>query len=552
MVKLLLAILVLLAVATGASAQLSPGDLHQSHAFLEGVRNCTRCHGGDQELVPDKCLACHGRISAQRETGKGLHSRPEYQECQTCHVEHHGRDFELIYWKDSESSFDHNQTGFRLEGKHASVACRSCHKPQFIGSLALGAEERIDSSRTYLGLEVACVACHRDEHRGQLSENCTTCHSQTAWKPVDAFDHATAKFDLTGKHKAVACIRCHQLMTDRPQATDFNYLKFTGLAFAQCTACHSDVHVGKLGGNCGSCHTTEGWFLVNSANFDHSRTRYPLEGEHAKVDCTGCHKAGQSKSSLAFGACRDCHADFHRGQLAARESKGNCEECHTVKGFTPANFLMAQHEQTDYPLWGAHRAVPCLACHNSTEGNAATNLNFVYESTRCQACHKDPHRGQVDKLVAADGCELCHVVETWNRVNYDHSKSNFVLEGKHTKVACGKCHNDIASTGEIDAVRFTGIRADCQSCHTDIHQGQFALENQAACARCHTPSSWKPSIFDHATSRFKLDGAHRAVACGKCHPATPTSQGPFVKYKPLEISCASCHGTTFPERSSRP
>jgi hypothetical protein len=550
MVRQLIIIIVLTLAASGVRAQLSPGDLNRVHASLEGVENCTNCHSGDQELVPDKCLTCHARIQNQRTAGKGLHSRLEYQACQKCHVEHQGRDVALIYWKNSETAFDHSLVGYKLEGKHTSLDCRRCHQAKFIGGLTPGAKEQIDSSRTYLGLRAACVSCHRDEHRGQLNPDCTKCHDQTGWKPVGRFDHATAKFILTGKHQTVVCAKCHRLMTDRPLGDDSDYVQFTGLSFAQCNACHTDTHKGKLGDNCSSCHTSEGWKIVNTVNFDHSKTRYPLEGRHLAVDCGKCHGEGQAKQGLKFSSCRDCHSDYHRGEFARRASKGNCEECHTVKGYVPAQFTMAQHDQTRYPLRGSHLAVPCLACHKPAVERGTAVLSFAYASTLCQACHKDPHRGQVDKLVAVDGCELCHAVETWNRVNYDHSKSNFPLEGGHTKVACNKCHADMASTSDLKAVRFTGIRTDCQSCHADIHRGQFTSDKTTDCSRCHSPANWKATKFDHLTSRFKLDGAHRSVACDRCHQSITDEAGRFVRYKPVDTSCASCHGTTLPERSS--
>lgn len=222
-----------------------------------------------------------------------------------------------------------------------------------------------------------------------------------------------------------------------------------------------------------------------------------------------------------------------------------------MNGFSPARFLMAQHDQTEYPLKGAHRAVACLACHTKATSSQEVRVTFAFASRRCQACHKDPHRGQVDKVVAVDGCEACHAVDTWNQVIYDHSKSTFALEGKHTKVACTKCHAEIASATEVTAVKFTGIRTDCQSCHTDIHRGQFASqESFTDCARCHLPTGWNTTKFDHASSRFKLDGAHRNVACGKCHVAVTSDEGSFVRYKPLETTCASCHGAGGPQRSS--
>jgi len=46
----------------------------------------------------------------------------------------------------------------------------------------------------------------------------------------------------------------------------------------------------------------------------------------------------------------------------------------------------------------------------------------------------------------------------------------------------------MASTAVIKEVRFTGIRTDCQSCHADVHRGQFVLNNTTDCSRCHTPA----------------------------------------------------------------
>lgn len=551
MVRTILTVIFTLLLCGPARAQLSPGDLHRVHAELEGVENCTRCHGGDQELVPDNCMACHGRIRIQREAARGLHSRPEYAECQNCHVEHQGRNFDLVHWKGGEKAFDHALTGFVLKEKHASVDCRQCHRAQFIRGLQLADNERLDSSRTYLGLKTTCGSCHRDEHRGDLGEECGRCHTQTAWIPASGFDHALSGFPLTGKHQPVACLKCHQLMTDRPTAADFDYRRYRGVPFANCTSCHTDTHAGKLGDKCSSCHSTEGWRLVNTANFDHGKTRYPLEGKHAAVVCAKCHQEGRSDKGLRFAACRDCHSDFHHGEFAARAAKGNCEECHSVQAFAPARFLMAQHDQTEYPLRGAHQAVPCLACHQRADSGTQKELRFDFTSTRCQGCHKDPHRGQVDKLVAADGCETCHAVNTWNTVTYDHSKSNFALEGKHVKAACNKCHADMANTNDRALVKFTGIRTDCQSCHKDIHRSQFAVDGATPCANCHTTKGWKPSTFDHAKSRFALDGAHRPVACDRCHRPATDSTGNWVTYRPLDVTCVSCHGTVNPERSKR-
>ena len=108
-------------------AQLSPGDLHEVHAELEGLKNCEKCHTAGEKIEPQKCLDCHEMIAESLNSGKGLHGINEYTDCVACHIDHLGRDSELVYWPDGQDSYDHSLTGFILKGKHRSIKCRECH-----------------------------------------------------------------------------------------------------------------------------------------------------------------------------------------------------------------------------------------------------------------------------------------------------------------------------------------------------------------------------------------------------------------------------------------
>ncbi len=353
---------------------------------------------------------------------------------------------------------------------------------------------------------------------------------------------------MTGKHVDVLCAKCHPTLTDnRPDSTKA-YLKLVSINHDACTDCHSDVHKGKLGTNCQNCHSTAGWHVTNTAQFDHSKTRYPLEGKHVAVACDKCHSPGNVKMQLKFAACRDCHSDFHKGAFAQRPQQGACEECHTVAGYTPARFLMSQHDQTRYPLKGAHRAIPCVACHTRTvSADQAVSYEFKFTSVACLACHKDPHRGEVNKYVSQKGCEFCHMEDSWKQVSFDHNLSDFHLEGKHAAVACGKCHSGQMAGQNTLVLTFVGASKLCQDCHKDIHRGQFASADSSStdCSRCHSSQSWKAEKFNHnVSSRFKLDGAHINVPCEKCHHPTVIDNESFVAYKPLDTACAACHGAT--------
>ena len=125
-------ILLLLAAALPAAAQISPGKLSRFHAALEGIANCTKCHVLGQEVANSKCLDCHTPIRARQGAGTGYHGAGEAkdQPCRACHSEHNGREFELVHWPQGKAAFDHRQTGFALEGAHRGPSARPATAPR--------------------------------------------------------------------------------------------------------------------------------------------------------------------------------------------------------------------------------------------------------------------------------------------------------------------------------------------------------------------------------------------------------------------------------------
>jgi hypothetical protein len=315
------------------------------------------------------------------------------------------------------------------------------------------------------------------------------------------------------------------------------------------------VHNNKFGQNCEGCHNTTGWNSVNRTDFDHNKTRFALIGKHSTVTCDKCHLPGKSFKLMKFDKCMDCHTDYHNAQFVSHANKGACEECHTVQGFSPTKFSLEMHQKTDYALAGSHLAVPCIACHQTTIlEDGARFIRFSFENPRCLSCHKDPHRAQVDKYVAKDGCEHCHIVESWRKTSFDHAKTKLPLEGRHKDIACRKCHEKLKN--EKAFLQFTELPLKCQNCHEDIHRWQFAQAGEVSagqppeteCARCHLPESWKADKFDHnRDSKFKLDGAHLKVACRSCHKDVTVDGRTQILFKPIDPACSSCHGGSIPD-----
>jgi hypothetical protein len=519
--------LVLFIFVVQLSAQLSPGDLSQSHQHLTGLSNCTKCHVLGDKVSNKKCLDCHLDIGIRINENRGYHASAGVsgKECIECHSDHHGKNFQLIRL-DTER-FDHALTGYKLNGAHAAQNCKSCHKTEFIS------DEKIKvKSSTYLGLSQKCLSCHTDFHQGTLSSDCSSCHDSKAFKPASAFDHNKARFTLRGKHAEVDCLLCHKKSTVNGKETQ----KFTGLSFGKCTNCHRDIHDNKFGQTCTQCHSEVSFHQVKGMdNFNHSRTSYPLEGKHRSVACASCHKAGYSKD-LKHNRCLDCHSDYHKKQFVTKDRTPDCSECHSIQGFKQSSFTIELHNEGPFKLTGAHLATPCFTCHKKND-----RWSFREIGIKCNDCHKNIHESVLDsKYDPEPSCVNCHGSNEWSEITFDHSKTGYTLEGAHLRQLCKTCHFKPDEQGLL-VQRFSRLSSRCTECHKDTHQNQFETSIGNSCLKCHDYFDWSAGMFNHNNTAFVLDGKHKNVACAKCHPQVVTAQLKYTQYKLKSFTCESCH-----------
>ena len=239
---------------------------HAGFAFkLEGGHEnvaCDKCHIGVHALAgfaetAQDCYACH----AARDAHQGAFG----EKCDTCH--------NPSDWKDA--AYDHDLSGFKLEGKHTAVKCEACHL-----------------TPVSLGTPTDCFSCHKqdDHHEGKFGQECSACHTTTGWEDV-TFDHNSSNFPLTGAHANTDCGNCHKNNT------------FKGLS-AACVSCHGDptYHAGMFGTNCAACHNTNNW----SAKYSGSHPGIADEGgrgvNHGGASCRTCHTV-----SLHSATCKACH-----------------------------------------------------------------------------------------------------------------------------------------------------------------------------------------------------------------------------------------------------
>ena len=519
---------ILLLLCLNLSAQISPGELANVHSSLEGVSNCTKCHSVGYKVTREKCLSCHKVIADNIKAKKGYHASAEVKskECVACHSDHHGKNFQII--RLNKKTFDHRKTGFARLGAHAKLECKACHKAGNIKD----PEIRKKAATTFLGLRQECLACHNDYHQGKMSSKCTDCHSFDTWKNATGFDHSKTRYPLIGKHKEVECAKCHKTEIVNGKSVQ----RFKGIAFANCVDCHKDPHNNRLGQDCKKCHSEETFhFTKNMKAFDHDKTNFKLLGEHKRVACKLCHKTNMT-DPIKHDKCKDCHADFHKKQFAVNNVSPDCDKCHTNDSWAPSTYTIQQHNITKFPLEGAHLATSCLECHKNGK-----EFNFRNMGSRCVDCHKDEHKGFLEeKFYPNQECKACHNVSSWTKVNFDHDKTRYKLDGAHVKVTCAKCHYGRNADGQRTQ-QFAGMSFDCSSCHEDSHFGQFAENGKTDCAKCHNTTSWYTTTFNHDNSRFKLEGAHKDVACEECHKTIMDSKGKYVEYKFTDITCAKCH-----------
>ena len=421
-------------------AQISPGPLAKAHQGLSGDTSCTKCHEVSTRAPSFHCVECHREIATELQQNRGLHATfsrpgPEGAACVKCHSDHNGPNFQMIHWDPTATGFDHSKTGYPLDGKHVGVSCRSCHTAQHIsapGRALLGTK---DLNRTWMGLSTSCATCHEDKHQGRFGTDCARCHATTDWKAAsikkEEFDHSKTRYPLTGEHRYVLCTSCHTPGEDGKP-------RYAGLAFANCSDCHRvDPHKGAFKQGCDSCHTTFTWKKSSfGTTFDHSKTHFALVGKHVSVGCVECHTGGDFKTPIPHEFCADCHKPSpHGGQFAKRADGGKCESCHTVQGWSPSIFSVADHAKTGFPLAFPHAEVKCASCHVP----AGKDTQFKIKYALCVDCHKDEHAGQFAGSPWNNRCEKCHNGASFKTTSYSlalHQKSSFPLTGGHVAVAC--------------------------------------------------------------------------------------------------------------------
>ncbi|RJP73712.1 MAG: hypothetical protein C4532_04090 [Candidatus Abyssobacteria bacterium SURF_17] len=420
-------------------------------------------------------------------------------ECETCHS--------TTSWKGlrADLRFDHDETGFRLDGAHGRADCIGCHV-----------------SPVFNHVSTACVDCHADHHEGQLGNNCSDCHTPRDWRPRQdvLMQHAERGFPLTGVHAVADCEACHH-GRDRQEyvgtPTDCEPCHRSALL----TATDPDHMQPAFQANCEQCHHPA-FGTWTRTTYEHPAS-FPLTGAHRLLDCSSCHAAGFAGTP---NSCYDCHSSDYAAATDPNHQLGGfattCGDCHSTSAWVPSSF---DHTATGFPLTGAHLQASCTSCH--ADGYAGTS-GFCYD------CHGGDYAATTDPNHQLAGfattCGDCHSTSAWEPAAFDHNTTAFPLTGRHLTVTCISCHEST----------YTGTPSICYACHRTDFEATTDPNHSAAmfptdCESCHTTDGWSPSTWDHDALYFPIySGAHRNrwSDCVECH----TVASDFSRF-----DCTACH-----------
>ena len=471
-----------------SSTWAASGVVHDFFPLIGGhaLADCFSCHeqGGNFTGLSQECISCH-EDDYNNPGNDPNHIAANFPtDCRQCHT--------IYGW--SPSTFDHNATSFPLTGSHITAECSSCHSTGFTGT------------------PTDCFACHESDFvlttdpnhvASNFPTECAVCHNTTSWVPAQ-FDHNLTSFPLTGQHITVDCAQCHAS-------------GYTGTP-ADCYSCHQDDYDGTTDPDhqasafpttCEDCHSTSGW---SPANFDHNF--YPISNAHNNVNCNECHSEPNYQPQ-----CLSCHLDkFNDGHDPGDPT--DCWGCHSTSDWG-TNF---DHNNTNFPLTGAHTGTSCQDCHAS---------GYQGTPTECFACHQTNYNNTTNPdhqaLVLPTDCGSCHSTNPgWQPASFPIHSQFFELLGAHANISnCDNCHN-----GD-----FNNTPNTCIGCHQNDYNGTTDPPHQVLifsedCLICHNMNGWTPANFDH--NFYSISSNHNNVNCNECHSES--------SYQP---QCLSCHLDDF-------
>jgi hypothetical protein len=252
-----------------------------------------------------------------------------------------------------------------------------------------------------------------------------------------------------------------------------------------CYGCHQPDYDGTTNPNhkaanyptdCSVCHTTTNW---SGATFNHNSTGFPLTGAHTSLACASCHVNNNYNLTAAQALCSNCHMTDYNGTTNPNHKSAGfpttCDTCHTTTNWTGATF---NHNNTPFPLTGAHTTVACTLCH----------INNVFAGTTdCYSCHTKDYTGTTNPNHSSAGwpttCTTCHTTTAWLPATLPSSYHTFFpLNHGNAKGVCTSCHTN---SGDYSVFQCTGCHGGNNAANFHHPNVNGYVYNSVNCLACH-------------------------------------------------------------------
>jgi hypothetical protein len=506
----------------GALHALNPGEVDMTIDTRADA--CGKCHnrGGYNTTIP----ASGGFTKHHEQGNEHLNSPHKELNCVACHDPH----VSAVYQPDqairTECESCHASAAASFEAsplaqQHGAVECITCHMPKSAKSaVAFGDYEgdirshlvkinpsadaeqfSPDGSTTnpYVTTEFACLNCHDDKDKEWAELGASLIHDDS---------HAPGSGSYVGSE---TCSLCH----------DYYYDDFV-----------QSGHPYKLNKVVDGQAPTYPFSTVPStpAGYSWSDISYVIGGYGWKARFIGLDgfiitAGGMNQYNLAT----QTWSDYHKDEVKPYD----CGACHTT-GYSPVG-----HQDGLEGLIGtwAEPGVGCEACHgpglDHIRSPTTVSMTVDTESESCGACH---NRGGVNSTIPASGGFIRH-----------HEQYNEMQNSAHNQLNCVTCHDPHRATRLRDQADNSGLRTECESCHTDartsIEANSLAsFKKDFTCESCHMPPMTKSAV---ALGEFKGDVATHLWRINPSRRAEPfTEDGKAASgFLTTEFSClrSGCH-----------
>jgi cytochrome b subunit of formate dehydrogenase len=341
----------------------------------------------------------------------------------------------------------------------------------------------------------------------------------------------------------------------------------SGLAFAagkqkasvkissdECLACHNDASLTRdENGKPVSLHVDEAAFKASihssfaCTDCHNDIKAFPHDPTPSKPVCATCHSDQQgaydhgvhAKAAAAgntnIAKCQDCHGNVHTILPAAdpksKVAHGNipqtCGACHGQKmvmgsaGVSSVTFN--SYEQSVHGkavAGGSEKAAVCTDCHGAHDilgaGDPKSTVFKFNVPNTCAKCHAEvdqKYKESIHGQQIARGnwqspvCTDCHGIHTIKAPK----DPNSAVSAANVQNTCGACHASVKLTSEF------GVAGNRVSTYLASYHGmasKVGSNTVANCASCHGVHDILPS----SDPKSKINSAHLAETCGKCHP----------------------------------